>query len=59
MGNGNSRGNLPRDQAREKGDWDRVSKWFASVEKDDELADNIEAAVEHIRKNFKLKRVKL
>jgi hypothetical protein len=33
----------------EKGSWDKVWRWYSNLEKDDELADNIEMAVERMR----------
>ena len=33
----------------EKGSWDKVWRWYTNLEKDDELADNVEKAVEKMR----------
>ncbi len=33
----------------EKGNWDKVWRWYSNSEKDDELADNIEKAMERVR----------
>lgn len=33
----------------EKGNWDKVWHWYTNSEKDDELADNVEKAVERMR----------
>jgi len=33
----------------ERGRWDKVWRWYASQEKDDDLADNVESAVERLR----------
>jgi len=32
-----------------KGSWDKVWLWYVNLEKDDELADNVEKAVERMR----------
>ena len=32
-----------------KGSWDKVWHWYTNLEKDDELADNVEKAVERMR----------
>ncbi len=49
----------PKDRVLEKGNWNEVLEWFSNLEKDDELADNIDLAAEHMRKGFKLRRIKL
>jgi len=33
----------------EKGSWDKIWRWYSNLEKDDELADNVEKAVERMR----------
>jgi hypothetical protein len=33
----------------EKGRWDKVWRWYTSLEKDDAFADNVENAVERMR----------
>jgi hypothetical protein len=33
----------------EKGSWQKIWRWYTSMEKDDELADNVEKAVERMR----------
>ena len=33
----------------EKGSWDKVWRWYVNLEKDEELADNVESAVERMR----------
>jgi len=33
----------------EKGRWDKVWRWYMNLEKDDEFANNVEAAVERMR----------
>ncbi len=32
-----------------KGKWDKVWRWYTSLETDDEFADNVESAVERMR----------
>ena len=33
----------------ERGNWDKVWRWYSNSEKDDELADNVEKAMERMR----------
>ena len=33
----------------EKGSWEKVLRWYSNLEKDDELAENVERAVERMR----------
>lgn len=33
----------------EKGNWDKVLRWYSKSEKDDELANNVEMAMEKMR----------
>lgn len=33
----------------EKGNWDKVWRWYSNSEKNDELADNVEIAMERMR----------
>ena len=33
----------------EKGNWNKLWHWYTNLEKDDELADNVEKAVERMR----------
>jgi len=37
----------------EKGNWDKVWQWYTNCGRDDELADNVEVAVEKMRKGLK------
>ncbi len=34
---------------QEKGNWDKVWQWYTSIEKDEELADNIELGIKRMR----------
>jgi len=33
----------------ERGSWDKVWRWYMSLERDEELADNVESAVKRMR----------
>jgi hypothetical protein len=41
---------------RERGNSDEVWRWYLSSEKDEELADNVDVAVEKMRKDLRLNR---
>ena len=38
----------------EKGSWDKVLRWYSNLEKDEELANNVDMAVERMRRELKL-----
>jgi hypothetical protein len=46
-----------KNTASKKGDFNKVLKWYQSAEKDEELANNVEMAVERMRRELKLHRV--
>ena len=37
-----------------KNSWDKILRWYANLEKDEELADNVDLAVERMRRELKL-----
>ena len=47
------------ERKRTKESWDEVWRWYSSSEKDDELANNVEMAVERMGLEFKLQRIQL
>ena len=43
-----------KNSASKKGNFDEIWKWYQGLEKDEELANNIEKAVERMRRELKL-----
>ena len=41
-----------------KGNWDEDWRWYSNLEKDEELANNVDMAVERMRRGLKLHRVR-
>lgn len=37
-----------------KNSWDKILHWYANLEKDDELANNVDMATERMRRELKL-----
>ncbi|MGD0994711.1 MAG: hypothetical protein ABR909_04205 [Candidatus Bathyarchaeia archaeon] len=41
-----------------KGNWHEVWRWYSNLEKDEELANNVDMAVERMRRGLELHRVR-